>query len=68
MLQEPRLSAPAYEAVTLTMQYEWGSGWSLSATGRRDGCDTWDHEAYHLLSTPELGDVAGTVLASLLGL
>jgi hypothetical protein len=68
MLQERRLGAPAYEAVNFRMQYEWGSGWTLHAVGRRDGCDGWEGETYELMSAPELGDVATTVLFDMLGL
>jgi hypothetical protein len=68
MLQETRLCAPAYEAINLSMVYEWGRGWTLRATGRRDGCEGWDSEAYELMTSPELADVAASHLFSMLGL
>jgi hypothetical protein len=67
-LQERRLGAPAFEAINLAMLFEWGKGWTLSATARRDGCDGWEHEKYELMSSPELGDVVGAVLDGMLGL
>lgn len=68
MLQEQRLGAPAFEAINFTMLYKWGQGWMLSATGRRDGTMGWEGDRYELMSTPELADVAGSVLADMLGL
>jgi len=68
MLQETRLGAPAYEAITLAMVYSWGKGWTMRATGRRDGCEGWDTDVYELMTSPELADVAATHLFSMLGL
>jgi|tagenome__1003787_1003787.scaffolds.fasta_scaffold16145412_2 hypothetical protein len=68
MLQEQRLGAPAYEAINLSMVYSWGKGWTMRATGRRDGCEGWDSDTYELMTSPELADVAASHLFSMLGL
>lgn len=68
MLQERRLGAPAFEAVHFSMMYEWGKGWTLRASGRRDGCAAFDHESYERMTSGELSDVVGVVLENMLGL
>lgn len=67
-LQERRLHAPAYEAINFTMLYEWGTGWVLRATGRRDGCEGWESQHYERMSSPELGDVVACTISEMLGL
>lgn len=67
-VEQPSLGRVGVESFTLSCDWHWEGGWTLTATHRLSGSQTWTQHRYEALSDDELYQALGEVAAGHLGL
>lgn len=67
-IEQPSLGRIGVDAFTIALDWHWEGGWTLRASSRLSGSQTWRQRTYEALSDDEVLDVVHELSAEVLGL